>query len=86
MVPVIIIAIFQDVFLVRLEAQPVFSVLREEVGIQPPKLAKFMPLFLIAGTIIEQRVLLVNQDTVLILQKLNAIKFVKIQLALTVQE
>ncbi len=60
--------------------------LREEVGIQPPELAKFMPLFLIAGTIIERRVLLVNQDTVLILQKLNAIKFVKIQLALIVQE
>jgi hypothetical protein len=58
----------------------------EEVGIQPPELAKFMLLFLIAGTLIEQRVLLVNQDIVLILQKLNAIKFVKIQLALTVQE
>lgn len=62
MVPVTIIVIFQDVFLVRLEAQPVFSALREEVGIQAAELAKFMLLFLIAGSIIEQRVLLVNQD------------------------
>lgn len=67
MVPVIIIVIFQDVFLVWLVVQLVFNALKAKVGIQLQKLVKFMLHFLIVRLLIKQHVLLANQGLPLIL-------------------